>query len=464
VKAIAMIRENISAILTAVGVIALIVGFAVYFNSPELNTAGLASIKQQQQIEKLLSSESSSSSSSSKSTPSAVDSTEKVMVRDMVADRPSSTGNFPIVIKLNRSEFEQIDSSQFRKAPEFRDVTGYINTNTSKPLDLQDLRGKVVLVDFWTYSCINCIRTIPYLNDWNQQYSDQGLVIVGVHTPEFEFEKDFANVKSAVDKFGIKYPVLQDNNKGTWDAYENRYWPRKYIIDTEGNIRYDHIGEGAYPETEKVIQYLLAERAAKMGKTEIMFSNTSSPVVSPDNKNSQYSEIDFSKIKTPEIYLGYQLARAPLGNPQNFQPDRTVSYSIPSGVDSTTTNFKPSIVYLEGQWKNNPDNIELQSDTGRIILNYSAKSVNIVAGGTLGTVGKVSIDNFKNLTGHTSSLPSSLNQQEKDFGTDISKDTGEFSIDGQRLYNLINDNDYGEHVVTIDVGGKGFRLYTFTFG
>jgi hypothetical protein len=121
-------------------------------------------------------------------------------------------------------------------------------------------------------------------------------------------------------------------------------------------------------------------------------------------------------------------------------------------------------VYLEGQWKNNPDNVELQSDTGRIILNYSAKSVNIVAGGTLGTVGKVSIDNFKNLTGHKSSLPSSLNQQEKDFGTDISKDTGEFSIDGQRLYNLINDSDYGEHVITIDVGGKGFRLYTFTFG
>lgn len=458
-----MIRENISAILTAVGVIALIVGFAIYFNSPGLNTAGLVSIKQQQQIEKLLSSE-SSSTPSSKSITSAAGSPEKVMVRDMVAAQPSTLGNSPIVIKLNRSEFEQIDSSQFRKAPEFKDVTGYINTNTSEPLDLQDLRGKVVVVDFWTYSCINCIRTIPYLNDWNQKYSNQGLVIVGVHTPEFEFEKNFNNVKSAVDKFGIKYPVLQDNNKGTWNAYENRYWPRKYIIDTEGNIRDDHIGEGAYPETEKVIQYLLAERAAKMGRTEITFSNTSHPVVPPDNKNSQYSEIDFSKIKTPEIYLGYQLARAPLGNPQNFQPDRTVSYSIPSGVDSTTTtNFKPSIVYLEGQWKNNPDNIELQSETGRIILNYSAKSVNIVAGGTLDTVGKVSIDNFKNLTGHTSSSPPS-HLQEKDFGTDISKGTGEFSIDGQRLYNLINDNDYGEHVVTIDVKGKGFRLYTFTFG
>jgi thiol-disulfide isomerase/thioredoxin len=423
----------------------------------------LISIKQQQQIEKLLSSESSSSSSSSsKSTPPSAGSTEKGMVKDMVANPSLSTVNSPVVIKLNKTEFEEIDSSQFRKAPEFRGVTGYINTNASRPLDLHDLRGNVVLVDLWTYSCINCIRTIPYLNDWYEKYSDQGLIIVGVHTPEFEFEKNFNNVKSAVDKFGIKYPVIQDNNKEIWNAYENKYWPRKYIIDTEGNIRYDHIGEGAYPETEKVIQYLLAKRAAKMGKTDIMFSNSSRPVISPDNKNSQYSEIDFSKIKTPEIYLGYQLARAPLGNPQNFQPDRTVAYSIPSGVDSTTTNFKPSIVYLEGRWKNNPDNIELQSDTGRIILNYSAKSVNIVAGGTPGTVGKVSIDNFKNLNGHISS--SSLHQQEKDFGTDISKGTGEFSIDGQRLYNLINDNGYGEHVVNIDVRGKGFRLYTFTFG
>ncbi len=133
----------------------------------------------------------------------------------------------------------------------------------------------MVLVDFWTYSCINCIRTIPYLNDWYEKYSDKGLTIVGIHTPEFEFEKNFNNVKSAVDKFQIKYPVLQDNDKGTWNAYENRYWPRKYIIDTEGNIRYDHIDEGVYSETEKVLQYLLAERAAKMGRTEITFSDIS---------------------------------------------------------------------------------------------------------------------------------------------------------------------------------------------
>ena len=385
----------------------------------------------------------------------------------MLVDLASTREINPVVIKLNRTEFDEIDKSKFREAPNFKRVAGYINTNDSKPLNLQDLKGNVVLVDFWTYSCINCIRTIPYLNDWYEKYTGKGLTIVGVHTPEFEFEKNFNNVKSAVDKFHIKYPVLQDNDKGTWNAYENNYWPRKYIVDTEGNIRYDHIGEGAYSETEKVIQYLLAERAAKMGKTEITFSNTSVPAVSAGDGNSQASKRDFSKIQTPEIYLGYQLARDRLGNTENFQPDRTVSYTIPHNLNNT--NFKPNIVYLEGQWKNKPDNIELQSEMGRIVLNYSAKSVNIVAGGPVGATGRVSVDNFTNILDRPISFPSSssstsLQKVKEELGTDISNVTSQFSIDSQRFYNLINSNEYGQHVVTVDVRGKGFQLYTFTFG
>ena len=458
-----MIRDNISALLTAVAVIALIVGFAVYFNSPELNTAGVESIKQQQQIDKILTPD---PSLSSESTPHR-GSSEGEKARNMLVDLASTREINPVVIKLNRTEFDEIDKSKFRVAPNFKGVTGYINTNDSKPLNLQDLKGNVVLVDFWTYSCINCIRTIPYLNDWFEKYTGKGLTIVGVHTPEFEFEKNFNNVKSAVDKFHIKYPVLQDNDKGTWNAYENNYWPRKYIVDTEGNIRYDHIGEGAYSETEKVIQYLLAERAAKMGKTEITFSNTSVPAVSAGDGNSQASKRDFSKIQTPEIYLGYQLARDRLGNTENFQPDRTVSYTIPHNLNNT--NFKPNIVYLEGQWKNKPDNIELQSEMGRIVLNYSAKSVNIVAGGPLGATGRVSVDNFTNILDRPISFPSSssstsLQKVKEGLGTDISNVTSQFSIDSQRLYNLINSNEYGQHVVTVDVRGKGFQLYTFTFG
>ena len=147
-------------------------------------------------------------------------------------------------------------------APEFEKTGGNINinTNNSQPLTMAGLKGKVVLVNFWTYSCINCIRNLPHLIDWNNKYADKGLVIVGIHTPEFNFEKNVDNVKTAVQKYGIKYPVLQDNDHKTWNAYENKYWPRNYLIDADGYIRYNHIGEGNYSETENVIKSLLSER------------------------------------------------------------------------------------------------------------------------------------------------------------------------------------------------------------
>lgn len=152
------------------------------------------------------------------------------------------------------------DKSEFRKAPDFSKITGYINT---APVKLGDLNGKVVLVHFWTYTCINCMHTIPYLNKWYQNYAEKGLVIIGIHTPEFEFEKNTDNVKQAVKDYQIEYPVLQDNSYATWKAYQNKYWPRDYLIDTQGFIRYDHIGEGGYDETEKAIQSLLAEQTAQ---------------------------------------------------------------------------------------------------------------------------------------------------------------------------------------------------------
>lgn len=151
----------------------------------------------------------------------------------------------------------KIDKSQFKKAPEFTQIAGYLNTDPT--ITIADLKGKVVLVHFWTYTCINCIHTIPYLNEWYKNYSDKGLVIVGIHTPEFDFEKNIDNVKEAVKDYKIKYPVLQDNNYATWNAYENKYWPRDYVVDTEGYIRYNHIGEGGYNDTENVIQSLLSE-------------------------------------------------------------------------------------------------------------------------------------------------------------------------------------------------------------
>lgn len=150
-----------------------------------------------------------------------------------------------------------IDKSQFKKAPDFSGITGFVNTPDA--ISLADLKGKVVLVHFWTYTCINCIHTIPHLNDWYQKYSNKGLVIIGVQTPEFSDEKNIDNVKTAVNNFQIKYPVILDNNYANWNAYGNNYWPRDYLVDNQGYIRYSHIGEGGYDQTEQMIRTLLAE-------------------------------------------------------------------------------------------------------------------------------------------------------------------------------------------------------------
>jgi len=377
-------KDNISALLTGVAVVALIAGFAVYFNSPELNQQSVGSIN-----------------------PNSKDGISNVLL--------------------------SIDKSQFKKAPEFQGISSYINSNGTK---LSDLKGKVVLVDFWTYSCINCIRTLPYLVDWNQKYSDKGLVIVGIHSPEFEFEKNIDNVKQAVTRFGVKYPVLLDNDHDTWSAFHNSYWPRKYLVDAEGFIRYDHIGEGGYVETENAIRNLLAERA---GQQNISLTGTNQANVSVSGSQS----VDFNQINTPELYFGYQYARSELGNSEGFNPDKIASYTLPS------SKLMPNVIYLEGKWKNNADSMELVGKEGRIILDYSAKSINIVAGGG----GKIAVKDYGN-----------DNQTNNPYkGNDLDAQ-GKLTIDEQRLYNIGSHQEYGSHRVEIDVSGIGFRIYTFTFG
>jgi len=349
-------------------------------------------------------------------------------------------------IKLNTTQFQQIDKSQFTRAPEFAQISGYISTPNNSPITLSSLGGKVVLVYIWTYTCINSIRPLPYIDDWNQKYSKDGLVIVGVHSPEFQFEKNYTNVKDAVQRFGISYPVILDSDHGTWNAYGNNYWPRFYLIDTQGYLRYDHIGEGNYDQIEKSIQSLLAERAALMGAKEIKFNTNYTAVIDP----ASLYYVDLTQNITPEIYVGFNTARAPLGNPEGFKPDQAISYLIPS-----TTSFKPHVVYLQGKWKNNPDNMELQNDTGRIVLLYYARSVNIIAGGS----GEAVVKNDKD--GGT--VAATLATSNKSLGKDLSSE-GNFKIDGQRLYNLSIHNNYAAHYVIIDVKGKGFQFYTFTFG
>ena len=152
---------------------------------------------------------------------------------------------------------EPIHSAPAQMAPEFRGINHWIN---SDPLTMTQLRGKVVLVEFWTYSCINCIHVMPHVKQWHKRYKDQGLVVVGVHTPEYGYEKILGNVQDAVKRFGIEYPVAQDNGYKTWNAYGNRYWPALYLIDQDGRVVYQHFGEGGYAETEARIQQLLRSR------------------------------------------------------------------------------------------------------------------------------------------------------------------------------------------------------------
>lgn len=386
-----MNKDNISALLTGIGVVALIVGFAIYFNSPGVNKSSLGSSNGQ------------------------------------VITSNGNSENSISNVKLS------IDKSQFRKAPEFKGITSYINTNQTK---LSDLKGKVVLVDFWTYSCINCIRTLPYLVDWNQKYSDKGLVIVGVHSPEFEFEKNINNVKQAVTRFGIKYPVLLDNDHETWNAFQNSYWPRKYLVDSDGYIRYDHIGEGGYAETENAIRSLLAERSNQQG---LEISNLNQTKLIVPNAPS----VDLNQIKSPELYFGYQYARAQLGNIQGFNPEKTVNYTIPG------SNLESNVIYLQGLWRNNPDSMELVGSNGKIMLAYSAKSINIVAGGKGEAI--IKEDGKGNQTNNTFK------------GNDVDAE-GRLTVDGQRLYNIADHTNYGNHQIEIDARGPGFKVYTFTFG
>lgn len=330
--------------------------------------------------------------------------------------------------KMQLPKNSGIDKSGFQKAPELQGIAGYINTNADELKE--KIKGKVVLYDIWTYSCINCQRTLPYITAWDEKYSDKGLVIIGIHSPEFEFEKDINNVQLAVEKFGIKYPVVLDNDMKTWNAFGNHYWPRKYIADDDGYIRYDHIGEGNYEETEKVIQQLLQERAEKLGLSVA----TDQPLV--NIKGEEHA------AQTPEIYFGYNYAsgRNQFGNPEGFSPNNDVKYAIPENLQQD--NF-----YLAGTWKNLSDRMVLSSDTGRIVLPYTAKQVNIVASG----------DSELSFLLDGKPLDSSK------YGSDVTEN-GKTITSDSRLYNIINDSNPANHVLEIQVEKPGFEIYTFTFG
>ncbi len=321
-----------------------------------------------------------------------------------------------------------LDKSNFKKAPKLVGITEYINTS-AETLE-EEIKDKVVMYDIWTYSCINCIRTLPYITAWNEKYSNDGLLIIGIHSPEFEFEKDPYNVQMAVNKHGISYPVVLDNNMETWKAFENRYWPRKYLADHEGYIRYNHIGEGGYQETEMIIQQLLKERANALGLN-----------VASAQQLVDIEEFEHSNFRTPELYFGYNFiqGRDQLGNEEGFRPGKDVLYKFPQSL-------RQHYFYLEGVWKNLADNMELVSDSGKIKIQYHAKEVNIVASNN------ATLEIF--LDGKP--IP------EEYSGTDVIE--GKITVSESRIYNIISSAKPDSHLLEIVVDNPGFEIYTFTFG
>jgi thiol-disulfide isomerase/thioredoxin len=292
---------TIEIILTVV-LVFIIVGFALCFNNPSLDQVW--SVEQQQQKDKGLGVIGGGGGVHSPEFQFEKNYTNVKNVAKSGINRPVMSAGMSemnhtrltTTMKLNPDQFRQIDKSQFRKAPEFTQISGYINTPNNSPITLSSLKGKVVLLYIWTYTCINSIRPMPYIDDWNQKYSNKGLAIVGVHSPEFQFEKNYTNVKNAVKRFGITYPVILDSDHGTWNAYGNNYWPRFYLIDSQGYLRYDHIGEGDYNQIEKSIKLLVAERAALMGAKEITFdTNPTAPI-----KSGSLYYVDLRQNLTPE--------------------------------------------------------------------------------------------------------------------------------------------------------------------
>jgi cytochrome c biogenesis protein CcdA/thiol-disulfide isomerase/thioredoxin len=314
--------------------------------------------------------------------------------------------------------------------PELNGATGWLNT---PPLTRAALRGKVVMVDFWTYSCINCLRALPYIRAWAAKYKDRGLVVLGVHAPEFAFEKDPANVRTAVSDLGVTYPVALDSNLAVWQAFNNQYWPAHYFIDGQGRIRAHHFGEGDYDKSERVIQTLLKEAGYK---------DVPGGIVNPD-KPGLLAAADENDMESPETYLGY-------GRGQNFAsgpptPDKPANYKTPSPLG-------PNQWGLAGRWTIGEEKSVLDAAGGSITFYFHARDLHLVLGPADGNKPV----RFK-LT---------LDGQPPGMAHGVDSDAaGNGMVTGQRLYQLIRQQGaIGDHTFRIEFLDPGANAYSFTFG
>ena len=334
--------------------------------------------------------------------------------------------------------------------PEIRGIASWIN---SEPITFEAQRGKVVLVDFWTYTCVNCIRTLPFLKAWHEKYADKGLVIVGVHTPEFDFEKDRENVIEATEGFGLGWPIAQDNDFKTWRAFNNRYWPAKYLVDKDGLIRYTHFGEGAYEETELWIRGLLEEAGVDLSDV------SASTLPEPQHVTDQRA-MDRETGLTREIYAGFErnysalLSSAPYVLHQEYyeEEDAEILYTDPG-------EYRNHFLYLQGLWRNEAERLvharETENFEDYLALRFYATSVNAVMSPVNGGEYQVRV---------------TLNDEPISpdaAGTDVMFDVdgnGYIVVDSARMYHIVNLPKYESHELKLSSNSPEFSLFAYTFG
>jgi len=318
--------------------------------------------------------------------------------------------------------------------PTLDGATGWLN---SPPLSREQLHGKVVLIDFWTYSCINCLRAMPFVHEWAQRYRNHGLVVIGVHTPEFAFERDPRNVMKAVQQLKVEYPVALDNQYAIWRAFNNRYWPAHYFVDAQGNIRGHQFGEGNYAHSEQVIRRLLVEA----GQTELP------PPADPAAADLQgvATQADMGNLRSPETYLGHARAEQ-FASPGGQRADAAFGYTLPSTLALNQWG-------LSGQWRVNDEAAQLQQAGGRIAFQFHARDLHLVL--APGEDGKPV--RFRVLL-DGKPLPAA------DAGADVAAD-GTGTVNEHRLYQLIRQRGtIGPHRFEIEFLDAGVQAYAFTFG
>ena len=363
---------------------------------------------------------------------------------------PTSTPATPVTAAPTEAApvptLRQVGGRIGNQAPEFQEITSWIN---SEPLSMEELRGKVVLIDFWTYTCVNCIRTFPYLKEWHAKYVDKGLTIVGVHSPEFEFEKVRENVVQSATEHGLSYPIAQDNDFRTWRAYFNRFWPAKYLVDQDGVVRYTHFGEGDYDVTEREIRKLLEEAGVDL--SGIQASADPGPAFDPAAVGRGLDD-----RLTRELYAGYdrhiQTGPYVLHTAYLDGPERVVEYEDP---EMHLNNF----IYLQGLWFNGPESLvharETEDLEDYIAIKFAATSVNAVI--------------TPSDTDEPFDVVVTLNDRPlmpEEAGADVEIKDGQslFIVDEPRMYRVVELPAYGSHELKLSSNSSRFALFAFTFG